>query len=190
MTGLLRAFLSTLAALVVIGLSSGEAFAHGGESDTPASAADLVEQTIALMVNTPDDHESVTHRLEEALEAEDTGGADMDLVAQAAEALDEGDMGRARELLEGAIGMGSMMQEDPSPTPDEEDAEPTPAPEESEPPLVLEEFRPSRSLDGGDWVLLAASAAAVAVGALLAWRFRPADTIRSLRRGARTGREE
>jgi hypothetical protein len=50
--------------------------------------------------------------------------------------------------------------------------------------VILDEYHPATTLGGGEVVLLVLSAAGIALGVLLAWRFRPLDTVRQLRRAA------
>jgi hypothetical protein len=139
--------------LLALGLGTGRAAAdEPGESD---DARVLVQQAIALIVNSPDDEMAIAERVEDALSAPRTEGVDLALVRQAEEAVATGDSRRARALLQQAIGGG--------------------------PYLVLDAYDPRGRLDGGDWVLLGLSATTAAGGLVLARRWRPPDTIRSLR---------
>ena len=154
-----------------------------GESD---QAKVLVLQAIALIVNTPGDAMAIDERIGDAVEAPHTEGVDMDLVRQAADAANGGDLRRARELLQSAIGAGPFVGTGvPEPIRDSSGEPGRPAYAvggEAGTAVVLDEFRPGRGLDGGETVLLILSVAAVAGGLLLAWRLRPADTVRRLRR--------
>lgn len=174
-----------VAALVlVLGLGVGTAAAD--EEDESDEAKVLVLQAIALVVNTPEKDEAIAERIEDALAAAHPEGADLALVEEAEEALAAGDMGRTRSLLEEAIGAGPFVGGG-SPQPIRETSGEPGAPAfavggESGTAVVLDEYDPGGRLDGGDWLLVVFSAVTAVGGALLAWRWRPADSIRALRR--------
>lgn len=160
---------------------------HDNESDEPRA---LVLQAISLIVNTPDEVHEIEERLEHALEAPHTEGVDLTLVEEAAAALEDHDLRRTRELLETSIGAGPFVGHG-VPRPIRELSEDPDQPGfaiggETGTTVVLDEYRAEAALDGGEVALLIVSAAGITLGGLLAWRFRPADTVRQLRR-ARVG---
>jgi hypothetical protein len=172
------------------------------EADDPAKA--LVQQAIALIVNTPDDVAAIEEHIHLAQEAPDHEGVDPDLLAEAAEALARGDLTRTRLLLLDCIGARPVSGDEPpkpiretSKEPAQEDgpgAAGGPAdPEPSSPgfavggqsgtTVVLEAFEPEARFDGEGVTLLALSVLAGAAGAFLSWRWRPLHAVRQLRRG-------
>lgn len=157
--------------------------AHGdGESE---EAHVLVQQAIALIVNKPDDEMSIADHIGDALTAEDTEGVDLAFVRRAQSAFESGDLDQARSLLQTAIGAGPYLGEGLPPKIGETTGEPGQPPyavgEETGTTVVYDELDPGRDLDGGDVALLILSGLAVVGGLLLAWRFRPPDTVRQLR---------
>jgi hypothetical protein len=175
------------AALVLylfVGLGAGTAAAdQPGESD---EARVLVQQAIALMVNTPDDKMAIGERVEDALAAPHKEGVDLARVGQAQEALADGDTRRARALLQEAIGAGPFLADGTPWRIRETTGEPG-APAfavrgETGTSVILDEYDPGRRLDGGERLLLVLSGAAVVGGLVLAWRWRPPESIRALRR--------
>lgn len=162
------------------------AWANGDDEHGGDEAKTLVLQAIALIVNTPDDHEAIEHRIDEAIEAPHTEGVDIAHVRHAAEAAEAGDLRRTRDFLQSAIGAGVFAGSgnvEPILEGAGEPGQPGYAVgTQTGTRVVLDEFRLDRGLDGGDLALIALSLATVLAGALLAWRYRPADTIRRLRR--------
>ena len=158
-----------------------------GEGEADAARV-LVLQAIALIVDSPDDEHEIEERLEHAHEATHQEGVDLDLVEQAAAALHDGDHERARELLQTSIGAGPVGAEGiPEPIREARGEPGQPAfavGAETGTTVVLDDYEPSAALDGGYVALIVLSAAAIVVGALLAWLFRPRDTVRGLRRAA------
>jgi hypothetical protein len=156
-----------------------------GESD---EAKVLVLQAIALIVNTPDDMMAIEERIGDALEAPHVEGVDLDMVEQAAAALDAGDHGQARDLLQSAIGAGPYVGTGVPGAIREASGEPG-APAyavgaQAGTAVVLDAYQPEGGLDRGEVVLLVLSVSVLLGGALLSWRLRPADTVRQLRRAA------
>jgi len=186
MGGLVRALAALTAALALTFLAPAAAYAdEPGESD---EAKALVLQAIALMVNTPDDMMAIEERVGDALEASDKEGVDLDMVQQAADALDTGDMRRARDLLQSAIGAGPYVGTGvPEPVREGSGQPGIPAfavAGESGTTVVLDAYQPDGGLDRGEVVLLVLSVVVLLGGVLLSWRLRPADTVRQLRRAA------
>lgn len=157
-----------LAALMLI-VAPAVAFAHGdGE---PTGAVDLIRQSIALIVNTPDDTDKITDKINDAAETPDTTGVNLPLVEQAQDALAAGDLHRTRTLLEQAIG-ARMHTGDADPV--VIGNVPPPAAGEDTGTLAAIDALPGRSgLHGRDWTVLGISIVLALAGALLSVRLRP-----------------
>ena len=98
-----------VAVVAVLGLVSFlgavPALAHGEEGD--ADPVDLVEQALAIVVNTPEAVGEALERVEAALEAETeepSGELDVDALTEAAAALEEGRLHDAEDALVQALG--------------------------------------------------------------------------------------
>ncbi len=127
-----------VAVVAVLGLVSFlgavPALAHGEEGD--ADPVDLVEQALAIVVNTPEAVGEALERVEAALEAEaeePSGELDVDALSEAAAALEEGRLHDAEDALVQALGR--------DPHPDEATTEApaaTVAPQPSAPGTVAE----------------------------------------------------
>jgi hypothetical protein len=185
MSAIGRAVAATVSAAVLVFPAGPAAADEAGESD---EARVLVLQAIALIVNTPDEMHEIEEHIERAVEAPHDEGVDLERVEQAAAALEEGDLRRTRELLQTAVGAGPFVQPGlPEPV-GETSGEPGrpafPVGAEAGTTVVLDEYLPDTALDGGDVVLLAITFAAMAAGALMAWWFRPPESVRQLRRSA------
>lgn len=169
---------------VLVGIAAPAAADEPGESD---ESRVLVQQAIALIVNTPDDHMAIAERIDDALEAPHAEGVDLATVEKAKDALAAGDLALTRSLLQTAIGAGPYVGEGVPPKVGETSGEPgKPAVgAETGTSVVLDEFDPAGDLDGGDLTLLGLSVLAIVAGLLLVWRFRPEDTVRQLRRRSR-----
>src|SRR5262245_37545018 len=98
----LRAGVPALITATVVALAPTAAWAHGGDENR--SAYDSVRQAIALIVNTPGNHEAIDDKIGDALESDDTDRVNLDLVKQAQAAMDREDDHATRRLLEAAIG--------------------------------------------------------------------------------------
>jgi len=155
------------------------ASAHGGDESQKAS--DLVRQGIALIVNTPKDTMAIEDKINDAIHSKDPHGVDIDLVRQAKDAFDAGDMHRVRALLEVSIGArphlnsalpGSIRHAPAAPGADTANYQlatgDSPGPGIADDPLITR-----RHLDGRNTVMLVLSILAVAAGVALAIRFRP-----------------
>lgn len=166
-----------VAALLLVLVGSGSpAGAHGGDESVEASA--LVQQAIALLVDSPDDAAPAAEKVKDALATSDQEGVDVDLLDQAATALASGDTHGARSLLERSIGAKPHLNDaDPAPIGKVDSAAPDAeaAPTGADPGVAVanDPLETSRNLDGGDWASLAALIALGAVGVLLSLRFRP-----------------
>ena len=94
-------------------LAPPSALAHGGDDE--ANAVDLVEQALAIVVNTPDAVGEALERVEAALaeEAEEsTGELDIASLELAAVALETGDLHDAEDALVAALGIDPHAAED------------------------------------------------------------------------------
>lgn len=154
--------LSTVAATPAMG--------HGeGESD---QASVLVLQAIGFIVNKPGDMNDVSDKINDALKAPDRKGVVLTLVQAAKDALDYGDMDQTRTLLQQSIKSAASTQ--------------AAAGEETGTTTVHDPLNTQGDLTGGYWALLAISVLVLALGGWLAVRFRPAESVRVLRRRLRT----
>lgn len=183
---------AALTACAVVTLLVGSAtFALADEPGESTESRVLVQQAIALIVNTPDDRMAIEERISDALEAPDTEGADLATVEKAKAALAADDLDQTRSWLQVAIGAGPYLGNGVPPKVGETSGQPgKPAVGgESGTSVVLDELDPSGNLGGSDVVLLGLSTVAIAAGLLLAWRFRPEDTVRQMRLRAQTEKE-
>ncbi len=144
--------------------------AQGHDGDESDRAFDLVRQAIALIVNTPNDHDAIADKVNDALDAKDTDNVQLPLVQQAKTALDADDMHQVRTLLEQSIGArvhtGAV---DPVAI-----GNPPPATGADTGTLAAVDAIPGRhGLNGGDWVLLIISVVVGLAGMALAFRLRP-----------------
>jgi hypothetical protein len=200
---------SLVAAVISVLAFAAPAAAHPQEeANDPAKA--LVQQAIALIVNTPDNLAAIEEHIHRAQEAPDQEGVDPDLLEQAAEALTDGDLARTQELLLDCIGARPVLGNQPPAPIRESSGEPaheedghgaTEEPADGEPvspgfvvgaqpgtTVVLDAYEPSAEFDGAGIALLALSVLAVAAGTFLSWRGRPLHGVRQLRRaGAKEG---
>lgn len=151
----------------------------------------LVLQAISLIANGAA-VDQVVDRLSEAEQAPDPEGVDLASVARARSVITAGNgsadaLRQARPLLEGAISVRAATGYGPVPAPGQVGAGAASyaVGAQSGTEVVLDELRPSRGVsDRGDAVLLSLAAGALILGAYLARRWRPAASIRELRRGA------
>lgn len=175
-----------MAALVL--LRPGTALANEEETD---QASMLVLQSVALIANeAPAD--AVVERIQDALEAPDPSGTDLPAVERAlalaeesAASNDRAPLEEARSILLDAIDIRFATGYGEIPAPQEvgHGESPFASGADTGTTAVLDELRPAWGIsDGGDAVLLALAALAVAAGLFLAQRWRPHDSIRQLRR--------
>ena len=169
MGGCRRTVVAAVIAVAVLLLSSAPAFAHGdGESD---KAGDLVRQAIAHIVHDPKNTMAAAEKVDDALNAADTEGVDMALVAQASDALKQGDGHLARTLLERSIGARPHLGgNDPLPI---RQVPPLATGSETGIDVVTDPLALPGGQTGGDWATLAAMVALGALGVYLVVRFRP-----------------
>ncbi len=102
-----------VAVIGAVALAPPPALAHGGGDE--AGAVDLVEQALAIVVNSPDAVGEALERVEAALaeEAEEpTGELDIASLQLAAAALERGDLHDAEDALVAALGIDPHADED------------------------------------------------------------------------------
>lgn len=168
-----------LAALVlgVLALAFVTPAAYASPSEEESEfAIDLVQQAISYIAN-DGTAEQALEKMEDALAAPDPTGVDLALVEQAATLVEDASpaeedaaLARAQALL---LQAAPALAKEPRRGASGLDTGTT---------RVLAPFQPARGVsDGGDWVLLALSAAAVALGLWLSWRWRPHHSLRKLR---------
>lgn len=150
-------------------LGASPAFAHGnGESD---NAGTLVRQAIAHIVHDPNQTTAAADKINDAKNAADKEGVDMDLVAQAGDALARGDPHQARTLLELSIGARPHLgSSDPQPIPK---ASPRATGAQTGIDVVTDPLASPRDVTGADWATLSGLLVLGVFGVYLAVRFRP-----------------
>lgn len=141
------------------------ASAHDDEEIDQASV--LVLQAIGFIVNKPGDMDDITDKIDDALDAPEKDGVDMAKVQAAKEALDKEDMETARAQLQESLASVPMESA---------------TGEETGTTVVHDALDTRGDVDLVDWVLLVLSALILALGAWLSVRFRPAESVRGLRR--------
>lgn len=97
--GLLGALVGVWA---VVALVAAPALAHEGEEDVPARTQ--VQTAVAILRTQPEQLDLAADRINDATEAKDNDGVDIDRVEQAKKTLEAGDMVRTELLLEQALG--------------------------------------------------------------------------------------
>jgi hypothetical protein len=165
--------LARLAAVAAIGLlatfaSPSAAWAHGEGETTEGHL--LVQQALGHLAHdtSMSGIELAMEKVDDALETDDQEGVDVAELEQAMAALETGDVGQARALLQDSIrhAMTALPPATGSQTGTNQ---------------VTPELEGRPDLRAQDWVLAAASALALLLGVWLAFLFRPHDTIRTLR---------
>ena len=176
------AFAAALVSLAVPAV----AFAHGDEGAVPARESVL--QAIAYVVNTPDDMDMITDKLNDAKDSQDKEGVNIAYVDQAIQALDKGDMPQVRLLLEESIGaradLSGMDVRHVLQVPPGASTVSLATGEQPGTLIVTDELSGRGAWTGTDSTLLGIAVAVVAAGALLSWRFRPAHSVHALRQQA------
>jgi hypothetical protein len=89
-------------ALVALGTMASPALAHEGEEAVPARTQ--VQVAVAVLRTQPEQVDLAADRINDATEAKDKEGVDVDKIEQAKETLEAGDMARTELLLEQALG--------------------------------------------------------------------------------------
>jgi hypothetical protein len=158
---------------------AGPASAHEGEEGV--AAVDDVRQAIAVIVNKPDDMETIEDKIGDALASENTEGVDVALVKEAQEALEGGDMGKVRDLLQRAVGARpDLAGSDVQPILHV----PLALGEETGTTVVTDPLPGRGGLTSGDLTLLVVAGLVALAGLLFSVRSRPPDTVRALRQRA------
>lgn len=130
----------------------------------------LVQQALGHLAHdtTPVGIDLAMEKVDDALSAEDQEGVNVAELEDGMLALEGGQVTRARELLQGSIGEALAQL-------------PTATGYETGTTVVVSAMPGRAGLTGQDVGLLVASIAAAGLGLLLAYRFRPRDSIRELR---------
>ena len=100
-----RLWMGLVLTVLVVSWAALPALAHGGEGES--ASVNLVEEALAIVVNTPDATGEALERVEEALEAEEvesSGELDVAALDDAAGALEEGRLHDAEDALVEALG--------------------------------------------------------------------------------------
>ncbi|MDO8120725.1 hypothetical protein Q6346_05280 [Isoptericola sp. b490] len=163
-----------LAAAGTVSLASA-AWAHGdGEGETKEGYL-LVQQALGYLAHQGTNGiDAALEKIDDTLATTDQEGVDVSQVEAAQGALSSGDVAKGQELLQASI--------------TEAVSDLPPAVGSATGTTVIPSDMPGRgALGGSDWVFLGASALFAALGAWLAARLRPADTVRSLRARLGTG---
>jgi len=146
----------------------GTAGAHGGDETEEGYL--LVQQALGHLEHETN-HEGIAlamEKVDDALAAEDQEGVDVAVLEQAMQALDVGQVDNAKALLQNSI--------------EEAVSDLMPATGQETGTTVILPALPGRGdLSGRDWSFLGTSVLCLLLGALLAYRFRPADTVGELR---------
>ena len=170
MTRSRRPVLAALITAAVLLVGSASALAGSNETN---KAGDLVRQAIAHIVHDPNNTMAAAEKIDDATNAPDKQGVDMDLVAQARDALARHDVHQARTLLERSIGARPHLSgTDPWPI---RETRPMATGAETGIDVVTDPLAPHRGLTGADWAALSGLVGSGALGIYLAMRFRPAS---------------
>lgn len=162
---------SVVAALVLVisaVVPAAPASAHGEDED--ALAYVLIQQALGHLAH-GGGHAAMDEALEkvgDALETDEDAGVDLALVRQAQTALEAEDIGQARTLLEQAIQVA--VRDLPPATGLESGTK-----------VVQPSLRGRGDPTGEDWAFGVGSLLLLLIGAGVAFRYRPRDTIRQLR---------
>lgn len=140
--------------------------AHGDEEQ---EGYVLIQQALAHLAHDsgPEGVEMALEKTHDALETEDHEGMDVTRAEEAVQALEAGRIDEARTRLEASI--AEALRDRPLATGLETGTATVPA-----------ELPGRGSLRGGDWVVLALSMTAMGLGAWLAARFRPHESVGAL----------
>ena len=148
--------------------------AHG-EGETQEGYL-LVQQALGHLAHdtTPEGIDLAMEKVDDALSTKDQDGVDVAELKDGMRALDAGQVARARVLLQGSIEEALAQL-------------PTATGYETGTTVVVSAMPGRTGLSGQDVGLLVASIAIAGLGLLLAYRFRPHDSIRELRGQLRAG---
>lgn len=156
--------------LVFVGppVAAPPAYAHGGDETEEGYL--LVQQAQAHLAHDTSHTgmDLAMEKIDDALATKDQEGVAVGEVRQAKRALAAGDIDSTRALLQASIqdALGSL---------------PPATGEETGTTRVVPALPGRDGLGGRDWMFLTLSVVFVVVGVLLAYRFRPADTVHQLR---------
>ena len=164
-----------IVAAALLGLTLGAGFvaspalAHG--EDEAQEGYLLVQQALGYLIEDPSaaGMDLAMEKVDDALAAEDHDGVAISELTQGKAALEAGDAVRARTLLQNSI--KEALSDLPLATGNETGTT-----------IVSPELPGRHGLTAQDWLFLVVSATFVAVGASLAYRFRPRDSVATLRR--------
>lgn len=165
----LAAALVALTSLVGALALSQPALAHG--DDETQEGYLLIQQALGHLAHDTSSKgiDLAMEKVNDALETEDQEGVAVPEVEQGMRALEAGQVDHARTLLQDSI--TAALAELPRATG-----------YQSGTTVVLSELPGRSGLSGQDWALLGASIALAGVGLVLAYRFRPRDSVAELRR--------
>lgn len=156
------------ALMVALFAAAPPAFADG-EGETTVGY-ELVQQALANLTDAPGEMkiEAALEKLGDALETDHQEGVDVAELEQAQAALESGDIEQARSLLQDSITEAMSAR--------------APAVGEETGTTVIHDVLPGRSgLAGIDIGFLIASITLLLAGVALSWRFRPPESVATLR---------
>lgn len=161
-------------ALLSVTVGAPSALGHGGDESEEAYV--LVQQALAHLAHdsTHVGVELSMEKVEDALAAEDQEGVAVAEVERARQALEANQVGRARSLLQRSI-EGALSELPPA------------VGEQTGTTVVAPALERQGDLTGRDWWFLATSTAALLAGVVLAYHFRPSDTLGDLRQRLAAG---
>jgi hypothetical protein len=156
-------------ALLSVTVPAPAALGHGGDESEEGYV--LVQQALAHLAHdtTHVGMELAMEKVDDALAAEDQEGVAVAEVERAMQALEANRAGRARSLLQRSI-EGALSELPPA------------VGEQTGTTVVAPALERHGDLTGRDWWFLAMSTAVLLAGVLLAYRFRPSDTVGDLRK--------
>jgi hypothetical protein len=161
-----------IASSLPVVLLTGARPVNADEPGESTVASELVRQAIALIVNTPDDMETIEDKVGDALEVANQVGVDVDLVRQAGDALEQGDLHSARALLERSIGARPHLgATDVAPIGEISEDRTARGAEPGEAPIL--DPLDTSNVDGGDTAAIVVGAIIALAGVVLGVRWRP-----------------
>ena len=169
MTGSLARLAAVAAISLLAAFWSAPAAWADGEGETTEGYL-LVQQALGHLVHDTgmSGIDLAMEKVDDALETDDQEGVDVAELERGMAALESGDVGMARTLLQDSIRQATT-------------ALPPATGNQTGTRIVTPELPGRPDLRAQDWVLVATSALALVSGVWLAFLFRPRDTIRTLR---------
>ena len=145
------------------------AFAHGGDESQEGYL--LVQQALGHLAHDTSSEgiDLAMEKVGDAIDAEDQEGVNVVKLKGGMRALEAGQVEQARALLQGSIEKALAEQ-------------PTATGYETGTTVVMSAMPGRTGLNGQDLGLLVGSVAVAGLGLVLAYRFRPRDSVRELRR--------